>query len=145
LLSSQIIILVGTLLLHIIYSLFSDIKWEQVWYMLYLYRQDLYEILYMYVIYIIWNTVYDILFMKYCIIIYCHYMKQGRQNQLSILPRLSHSLYRQVKIFKNLLCKYIVSYWQVKNASHKNGQIIQNQIKPALWNTLYDILYMYMK
>ena len=32
--------------------------------------------------------------------------QQGRQNQLSVLPRLSHSLYGQVEIFKNSLYKY---------------------------------------
>ena len=48
---------------------------------------------------------------------------QGRQNQLSVLPRLSHSLYSQVEIFKKSLYKYhtdVQKILQVKKRTSKS-------------------------
>ena len=39
-----------------------------------------------------------------CVLLFGVY--QGRQNQLSVLPRFSHSLYGQVEIFQKSLYKY---------------------------------------
>jgi hypothetical protein len=53
---------------------------------------------------------------------------QGQQNQLPVLPRLSHSLCRQVEILKN----YLYKYHKLGNASDKNRQESQNQILLAV-------------